>query len=293
MRNKPLSFRLIELMPRAIGARRFQGLLEFLYRSELMGAVARRPLFRVLRRILSFKEKGREAAADELVPIVRELAAVYAEHMATLHCVDLAPPRSFDLPLARLESLREAGKGVLLVAPHFGPASGALLALGRSGMPTTMLAVNGGPYRWLSRFGLRVLTLGEGAAEVLRALDDNELVWVNGDLDFFPDARTAPLFGGPVRPPQGPARLSLASGAPILPVYPVADGERRALEADDPIYPGRETQESIEWELLRSMERFIGARPGHWWVFQDLWDVEAVDARNRAFLKRLALLRRS
>ncbi len=253
-------------------------------------------LERRLRRILS--HRGEAFAYGAFDAFLRGMADLYADQLVTL--ATLTPQEAsrwrerIELSAwPAIQRLREGGKGVILASPHFGNLVLPLVALAKAGLPLTAMFIDAAPFRWARDYGFNVVSLGYGAAEFLAALARNEAVVVLTDLDFFPDRRAAEFFGAPVRPPHAPVRLALASGAPILPVYAVCQGGQHRLEADDPLWPSAQTsQETMEWDLLRSMETFIGRHPEHWLLFEDVWDLERRDGDNRRQFAKLEAYRR-
>lgn len=283
--RKPLGLRLLGGAAAALTPRGLRAALRTAasFQLKLFGRVQRRVTAKVL------AHAGRPADRRAVDAALAELADVWADWMTTISVLDPARPRverRVALPLERIAELRAAGKGVILMTAHFGNPALTFAALGLAGVPVTILAADDRPFRWLSAFGLRAIPLGAAAVPLLSALSAGETVCVNADLEFFPDNRLVPFFGAPVRPPHALARLAQASGAPLLPVFSLRDEDDGwTLACDDPIWPAGQSQEALEWEILRSLERFIGERPGHWWLFQDVWNIQATEQANRRFLR--------
>ena len=243
--------------------------------------------------------RGREATTEETTLFFSEMAALLAEErLAALelqrdpaHC---PVPADAEL-LPDIEALRRAGRGVLLVTPHFGDVKMLILGLAGCGVPLHVMVSYAGPSgRALEavRPNLRFADFGSGAQYYLDVLARNEVVLLYTDMDFFPGGRTADFFGAPCHPPHGPARLALATGAPILPAYTVFERGRHHLRCDAPILPEGLSQEEIEGRILRSIETFISRHPAHWQMFHDPWDLKAraLAARNQMRYIRFNLM---
>jgi KDO2-lipid IV(A) lauroyltransferase len=277
-------------LARLLGRPRLTRLLELLYRAALRGPRLRRMLRGRLRRILKFN--GRPADRAALDRLLRETAARLADWPAEL-MFEPGPQEALarvDLEfLPELERLRRAGRGVILAGPHMSNTPLCVWAVAAAGVPLNVVFINAEPYVWAQRENLRFWSLGSAAAPCLAALARNEAVLLYSDLDFFPGGRTANFFGAPVRPPHGPARLALASGAPILPVCLAFGDGRYRLESDAPLPVTAEaTQESLEEGLLRSMERLISRYPAQWLLMRDIWDIAGTD---RDLHRQLAAVR--
>lgn len=293
---RPLEFLLYDLLERLFGPRRAAMVLEAGYQSRLAGL---RPAIAAnLGRILRSTE-GAEPAPGRVDALLSEMAGHYTRSQISI-CISSRDPRaaarevSVDL-LPALKDLLAQGKGAILASPHFGDIN-ALMALPLlTGIPLTVVLLYARPYDPAAGrpFGLKLITLGRSAAPCLAALRANEAVLLYSDLDFHPGGRRTRFFGGECVPPHGPARLALASGAPILPAYAVWRGGQRRLECDQPILITSESrQEAIEESLLRSMESYIGRYPAQWLMLRDYWDMEASKTRNRRQLRLIRLIDR-
>lgn len=292
---KPIFFQLVSAAEHLLGRKRFYSLLEAQYRMALTTTHQGRLLENIFSRVL--QASGQQAAPERLRALKLECARVYASNQLSLFTMDRAEAeravKDMDLELLpTLTKLRQAGKGVILASPHFGNQVLAMTSLAMAGVPVNVIFINADPYRWAEEVGLRVINLGEAALECLRALARNEAVLLYTDLDYFPGGRTADFFGAPVRPPHGPARLSLAAGAPLLPAYAIRRGERHSYVCDKPIEPQGKTQEQIESAILRSQEKYIARNPEQWWNARDLWDMEQTEKQNARHLAFIMTMRR-
>lgn len=250
------------------------------------------------RRIHSFAQ-GREPTPGEVEVFRRQMAQMLARDMLSKYEA-LRDPAGFDVPadvslLPVLRGLLRAGRGAVLVSPHFGDTTMLYFGLARTGLPLHVM-VNYAPPGAVAALAAAKLKfsltdLSTGARYYLDALGRNEVLLLSADIDYFPGGRTLDFFGAPFNPPHGPVRLALAAGSPILPVYAVWDGTRHSLLCDAPIPGAGAEQEDVEKGILRSMERFIGRHPAHWLVHYDPWDLEACARANRRQLRQLRLRR--
>jgi lauroyl/myristoyl acyltransferase len=240
---------------------------------------------------ISRHSQRRDLTPDELESTLQEIALVLTHLVIdNLKGPETWPEqtRSADLVfLPCLKDLLKQGRGAILLTPHFGNHALFMYALACGGMPVNAVYNFGTAFRSLEKAypNLRLFDVGFAAADLLKTLRGSGVVMTLGDVDYFPDNRTADFFGAPFFPPHGPARLSLASGAPILPVYAVLEDSRWRLIHEPPIDPGACSQEQIESLILRSMERHIAARPGHWLMFRDAWDLPATSEELRRQLR--------
>lgn len=246
---------------------------------------ARRPRQqRRLERLLT-RATGRAPGPAELERATEEAAQVSAGMLATFITMGALPDDRIELAaLPAIEDLRRRGRGVILASLHYGNYVLPLVALAAAKVPLTVIVLDGPGYRWVDRYGVKMVGVGGAGLDVLRALSAGEAVWVFCDLDYFPENRLEPFLGEPIRPPHGLARLSEASGAAVLPVYSVRDGTGWRLEADAPIPSGPAA--GVEKAVLASMERWVKRHPAHWTMDLDVWDIEETDRVNRRRLAR-------
>lgn len=193
--------------------------------------------------------------------------------------------------LAFLPALRALGAerhGVVVVTPNYGLVGHAVWALAESGVPMLLPILNRDFFAHSPPDKrAKLLSVGASAAATLQALRAGEVVVTIADINFLPKRRTTPFFGAPAPLGYASARLAIAAGAPLLPAYATADGDRCRFEADDPIRTQGRGLDEVQADVARSMERFIGRRPEQWMVYEDFWDVAGMD-RRYALARRLA-----
>ena len=129
---------------------------------------------------------------------------------------------------------RPRDTGGLILSGHFGNWELLVFAHGMRGFPVSMVHRSiANPFvdRWLNalraRAGTRLVRKRHAAGGVLKALHDRELLVLPFDqnstrgLGVFVD-----FFGVPASTNSGIARLSLRSGAPVVPVFIVREGRQ-------------------------------------------------------------------
>lgn len=132
------------------------------------------------------------------------------------------------------------------------------------------------PHGWPELF----VTVGRSSRECLDALSRNEVAVIMTMVNYMPRRLTLDLFGAPARLGYAPAKLSAASGAPILPAFTVyEDGRCRVLT--DGLLPPAEGPGGVEEataRLARVQEKYIALHPAQWHVYEDFWDLRWMDA---------------
>jgi KDO2-lipid IV(A) lauroyltransferase len=185
-----------------------------------------------------------------------------------------------------------AGKGVICITPHLGNWEiGGLLFSFKGGRLNVLTLderdVDTRSFReeMRSRRGIKNLYINPkddspmAILDAVKALRRNEIVAMLGDriesqktmvFDFF-DRKT--VF------PIGVAILSMATGAPVLPVFVVMEKNRKYRGIiEPPIYfnpSSREDREAILREgmerLIKKFEEYIEKYPDQWYNFYSYW----------------------
>jgi KDO2-lipid IV(A) lauroyltransferase len=185
---------------------------------------------------------------------------------------------------AVFDGLLEHGKGIITVSAHLGNwelGAAALAALGYKfnavalWVPNKKLNDLYQHYR-TSRM-INPIPFGRAARECIAALHRNEIVAVVGDRDFSASVHTVEFFGRPARLPDGPAKLALATGAPVLPIFMIRlPDDTFAYIIDEPIWANkkRHSVDDVMREIAMALERVIRQHSEQWFLFHNLWDVE-------------------
>lgn len=186
----------------------------------------------------------------------------------------------------QLLDARSAGRGAILLTAHVGNYELGGLFLKELGLDVAVVyAPDPSPaverHRAEAREaigvrGIPVTSSPLSSVSVLRALEANAFVAIQGDLDYAGTGRRLPFFGAEAAFPVGPFHLAAASGAPVLPVFVLQerDGRYRTV-VDPPIRvaepPHRRDRESVLLEAMRRfvavLERTIREHPTQWYRF--------------------------
>ena len=186
---------------------------------------------------------------------------------------------------AVLDGLLQHGKGIIFVSAHLGNwelGAAALAALGYKFNAVALWVpdekVNNLYQQYRMSRGIHPIPFGRAARECIAALRRNEILGVIGDRDFSPANRTVEFFGRPARLPEGPAKLALATGAPLLPTFMVRlPDDTFAYIVDEPIWAdkSRQSVDDIMRQVAVALERVIRQHSEQWFLFHDLWDIES------------------
>jgi KDO2-lipid IV(A) lauroyltransferase len=222
--------------------------------------------------------------------LARENFLNFAKYMVDFfHFMDIDPARLNRLiePTElwnTLDTLRERGKGVIILSAHMGNWELGVAWVAAHGYPVHAVAlqhpdpkVNGLYWGQRAARGLSVIPMGRAARGCLTALRHNEIIALVGDRDFSASTTTFEFFGKPARLPDGPAKLALATGAPILPTFMVrVPGERFRYVVGDPIFvdPAQDTVQTVMHRISRALEQVISQHSEQWFLFHNPWDIE-------------------
>ncbi len=194
---------------------------------------------------------------------------------------------------------KAAGRGVLGVSLHMGNYEAAPAALARVIEPVAILYQTdpSGVFERArsalrTRWGVEEIALDRSpwfAVRVRAVLRRGGMVLVAGDFGHPPrpgePRRVVPFLGDPAPFPLWPVRLSVASGAPILPCCLVrVPGAGLRLEVDPPIFPEPgDDPERIHDRLVGFLEAALRRHPDQWLIVHRYWDPGAcrIPAKGR------------
>ncbi len=215
-----------------------------------------------------------------------------------------------DDSLEHMEAARAAGKGVIVISAHIG--NWELLAWwGARNYPEPLAVVgkrirNPGLNRLVNdlraRGGMEVIDRDDPPRRMLRHLARPGILGILPDQDVDVLAgEFLEFFGRTAYTSTGPAALSLASGAPMVPGFLLRRGEKFLVRFAPPIFPSRDRPKREEVLRLtrawsEAVEETIRAFPGQWAWFHRRWasTPETVARKRRRYLesrKRKALAR--
>ncbi|MCC6128703.1 MAG: lysophospholipid acyltransferase family protein [Acidobacteria bacterium] len=192
------------------------------------------------------------------------------------------------------EHLRNAhreGRGAILLTAHAGNFELGGLFLRDLGLEANVVyAPDPSPvvekYRTEARQamgvkGIPITTSPLSFVAILRALEANEFVAIQGDRDISGTGRPVPFFGKMVSFPVGPFRLAAAGMAPLLPVFVLMTGDGRyQTVVKEPIRLATGARRSELDSVLdsgmrafaRVLEDVIRAHPAQWYRFTRFWE---------------------
>lgn len=192
---------------------------------------------------------------------------------------------------APLEAALAAGTGAILTSPHLGNWELGGLGLADLGYKVNVLTfrepdetVNEMREKVRSERGIGFIYVDRDDAsplaiiEALNALRRNEIVCLLGERDGSSNTVTVDFFGRPTPLPAGAAYLSLASGAPVIPVFVPLEGSLYATLMDEPIHFKAKRGENAAvvtegmTRLAQVFQRYIRLYPDQWYNFFDFWD---------------------
>jgi len=183
-----------------------------------------------------------------------------------------------------LNKLLAQGKGVIILSAHLGNWELGASALAARGYKFNVVALwvadpklNALYQQQREARQLHPIAMGRAARECIAALRRNEIVALVADRDFTSARETVEFFGQSARLPLGPAKLALATGAPLLPVFMVRQHDDTfAYVLEEPIWADKnhDTVETVMRRIVAALENAISRHSEQWFLFHDLWNVE-------------------
>ncbi len=170
--------------------------------------------------------------------------------------------------------------GVIVLSAHFGCWELMAAAMAQRGFPICLVQrPRGNPHldrlltRWRERAGIEVIHRGSAARAAMRALHAGRLVGVALDQNTpRREGIFVNFFGRPASTRDGPARLALRLGVPVLPafIFRVNGRARHVLRISPPIRPAaaaedrhEATRENVQ-RMTRCIEDAIRSAPDQW-----------------------------
>jgi KDO2-lipid IV(A) lauroyltransferase len=247
---------------------------------------SRRAVSGNIRRILAFK--GSQPDDLELDAMARQVFRGLGRNFIDLFRYTRLPERAIQRLFTvsgfqNLENAYRMGKGVLVLSAHYGCFEMGTIIVRSHGLPVSLVMrpweeprADALFVRQRMRRGVNVIEVGDAARGSLKALHRGDVLAVLGDFDFTHRDDRMRFLDGDVRLPLGPARLSLKTGAPIVPFFVTRRRDQGyAMRFDEPILPSAgATVETIQGRIVRILEAAVLENPHFWLLFSDVWDCE-------------------
>ncbi len=178
-----------------------------------------------------------------------------------------------------LDRALAGGKGVVLVSVHTGSwelGARCLQALGYrlhvvAGIQMNRL-LTGAVREAKEKRGIAVIGPDDSYRKLLKALASNGIVILLVDGNIYTGGVDLPFFGKATRLPDGPARLSRASGAPVLGCCCRRMGNKEHMLHVERIMSAQEIGSLPERDALAkiyaTVERFIARNADQWCMFR-------------------------
>jgi len=267
-------------LPRRLAYRAGCRTADGFYRRDVRGRKAVEANLRTI-----FRFKGQSLERGEMDRQVRETFRQFGKYLVDFfRYTGLSRRRAKRLidieSREHLEGAAALGKGVILVTAHLGSweLGGAFIAgmgypVNAVVLPENNKRTNAMFQRYRERRGLKVIPLGCAARALLGALRRGEAVVLMADRDYTARSDFVEFFGRKVRLPTGPARLSVKTGAPVVPAFLLRlKGDRFLLRFYPRIEPdGPASADHVRDRIREVLQGEIGENPNQWFMFDDFW----------------------
>ncbi len=183
-----------------------------------------------------------------------------------------------------LDTAIAEGHGVLITTAHFGNWELMGVALAHIGVPMNVIVrtiddpqVESVLNRLRTRTGARVIHKDRGVRPALRALRAGEVVGVLVDQNTLPSqASFVPFFGKMAATTRVSAQLHVRSGAPVIMLFCVPEGERyrfviEPLDTTGVSIQGTDKVEQLTAAMTTQIEHHIRLCPEAWLWIHDRW----------------------
>lgn len=191
------------------------------------------------------------------------------------------------------EQAEQEGKGVLLMTAHIGNWEALAQAMALRDRPVSFVARPlDNPYlereirRIRERFGNRTIPKRGAARQLIRTLRGGGITGLLIDQRVHPnEGRAYDFFGHPAYTTPLMARLSLRTGAPVVPVFgiPIEGWKRCRIVYRSPIFPesnGEDAVDRLTLQYLGTIEEAIRQWPEMWlWAHRRWGKARSVAAR--------------
>jgi KDO2-lipid IV(A) lauroyltransferase len=176
------------------------------------------------------------------------------------------------------------GKGVIILSAHLGNWELGAVVMAQLGYPFWVVALPH-KYKKVDDFfisqrqgkGIKVIPLGRAARACINLLQEKEMVALVGDRDFSGKGQEMEFFGKTAHLPEGPAAVSLKTGAIILPAFMLRnpdDSFTLSFEAPIKFNPTEDKSKDL-LDLMRLsktvIEDYIRKYPDQWYMFRRFW----------------------
>ncbi len=186
------------------------------------------------------------------------------------------------------------GNGIMFVTVHLGNWDFAAARIAQRGIPLSVVA-NTFHHRRLNelivgsreRQGMHIIPAKHAGTSIVRALRSNQIVAMLMDVPPLQSGVEVEFFGGTIAVSEGPARLAISTGAPIVVgVLPRLGptSEHFAGIVERVVFTASGDRERdvrvLTQATMRSLERMVRRYPDQWYLFRNLWieDREAGEA---------------
>jgi len=176
------------------------------------------------------------------------------------------------------------GKGVVVLTAHLGNWELGGVVIAQLGYPFWAVAlphkskkVNDFFDAQRNRKGVRVIAMGKAMRSCISEARNNHMVALVGDRDFTEKGILMDFFGKPTHFPEGPAALSLITGAPIVPGFMLRnpdDSFTLRIEKEVEFRPTGDRAKDmvgLVGAYKNIFEDYIRKYPEQWYVFRRFW----------------------
>ncbi len=177
-----------------------------------------------------------------------------------------------------------AGKGVIVLTAHLGNWELGGVVLAQLGYPFWAVAlshknkkVNDFFVAQRARKGVNVIAMGKAIRSCISEIRNNHMVALVGDRDFTEKGIVIDFFNKPTHFPEGPAALSLMTGASIIPGFMLRNSDDTfTLRIEKPVefFPTGDKAKDLK-NLIKVyngiFEDYIRRYPDQWYVFRRFW----------------------
>lgn len=176
------------------------------------------------------------------------------------------------------------GNGVVVLTAHLGNWELGGVVIAQLGYPFWAVAlphknkkVNDFFDAQRNRKGVKVIAMGKAVRSCITQIRHGNMVALVGDRDFTEKGIVIDFFGRPTHFPEGPAALSLMTGASIVPGFMLRNPDNSfTLRIEKPIEfspTGNKTQDLADLigVYKNIFQDYISKYPEQWYVFRKFW----------------------